>query len=93
MPGLCWSTSYVGGTVSCQLGPTSRVRSLRKKTDIQLSTLKCSYNRLLMTIDCPLLHGGASVSVPRPPSACLLANYFIASLINRQSDTLIAIII
>ena len=32
----------------------------KKKTDIKLNTLKCSYNRLLMTIDCPFLHGGAT---------------------------------
>ena len=31
-----------------------------EKTDIKLNTLKCSYNRLLMTIDRPLLHGGAT---------------------------------
>ena len=34
--------------------------TLPKKTDIKLNTLKCSYNRLLMTIDRPLLHGGAT---------------------------------
>ena len=32
----------------------------KKKTDRKLNTLKCSYNRLLMTIDRPLLHGGAT---------------------------------
>ena len=30
------------------------------KTDIKPNPLKCSYNRLLMTIDRPLLHGGAT---------------------------------
>ena len=46
-----------------------------------------------MTIDRPLLHGGPPMSVLRPPSACLVVHYVIASLINRQSDTLIAMIL
>ena len=32
----------------------------KKKLNIKPNTLKCSYNRLLMTIDHPLLHGGAT---------------------------------
>ena len=64
----------------------------KKKNDIKLKTLKCSYNRLLMTIDRPLFHGVPLMSVLRPPSACLLDKYVMASLINRQSDTLIAMI-
>ena len=59
---------------------TCRVRSL-KQTDIKLNTLKCSYNRLLMTIDRPLLHGVPLMSVLGLPYACLLANYFMG-LIN-----------
>ena len=61
------------------------------KSDIKLNTLKCSYdhdNRLLMTIDRPFLH-------------FLCRDYHLhdfqliilrASLINRQSDTLIVMI-
>ena len=59
---------------------TCRVRHIpKKKTDIKLNTLKYSYNRLLMTIDRPLLHGGggALTSVPVLPFSCLLANYFM----------------
>ena len=49
-----------------------RVRSL-KKTDIKLSTLKRSYNRLIMTIDRPLLNRGATnecagTTICMPPS-------------------------
>ena len=32
----------------------------KKKTDIKLNTLTYSFNGLLMTIDCPLLHGGTT---------------------------------
>ena len=55
--------------------------TLPKKTDIKLNTLKCSYNRLLVTIDRPFTLGLPLMCVPGPPSACLLANYFMG-LIN-----------
>ena len=32
----------------------------KKKTDIQLNTLKCSFNRLLMAIDCQFVPRGAA---------------------------------
>ena len=37
--------------------------------------------------------GGATYQCAETTDACLLANYFIASLINHQSDTLIIIIV
>ena len=40
----------------------------KKKTDIKLNTLKCSYNRLIMTIDHPLLHEGARTTISIPLS-------------------------
>ena len=44
-----------------------------------------------MTIDCSA--GVPLMSVPGLPYACLPANYVMASLINRQSDTLIPMIL
>ena len=42
-----------------------------EKTDKKLNTLKYSYNRLLITIEPPLLHGGATTNECAGTTICM----------------------